>query len=592
MSLDAVFVLLLIALVLATVARERMAPEIVAMLAFGALLVTGVLPTKQAFTVFSNSAPVTIAAMFVISAALERTGVIDGLGRKAIRFARGSPLRALAAVLAIAIALSAVVNNTPVVVILTPVVIALAGSTGSSASRFLIPLSYASILGGTVTLIGTSTNLLVDGVAREHGLAPFGLFEITGAGLIMALVGALYLMLLGRRLLPQRPMLAETLPDPARRRFLAEILLPEGSPLAGRTVAALDPLLKPGVVELVCLVRDNVMTTQPARDTMLARGDRLVLRSGQADILGLRQQAAYGFDGSDVQTLASTPAVIMEGIVGPRSRLVGRRVADLRLRRLYGVFVLALHRDEEEPDADFRGLRLRFGDTLLLEGPAEGLRRLFDDGELINLTVPQTPPLRRNKAPVAIGLTVAVIGLSALGVAPIEALALTGAATAVACGCLTPQEAYDAVSWPVMLLIFAMLALGMALETTGGAAAIVQGTAGLIAGMGALAMLSALYALTSAITEFVSNNATAIVMTPLAIALAEHLGADPRPFVVAVMFAASASFATPMGYQTNTFVYRAGGYRFGDFVRVGLPLNLLLWGVATLVIPLFWPLWP
>ena len=326
---------------------------------------------------------------------------------------------------------------------------------------------------------------------------------------------------------------------------------------------------------------------------VLAVGDRLILRSGQADILGLRQHAAYGFDGEvgeAVQTLASAPSVIMEGIVGPRSRLAGRRVSDLRLRRLYGVFVLALHRDDDMTRDEIRQARLRFGDTLLLEGTAEGLRRLFDDGDLINLSAPQTPAFRRKRAPVAIAAIVAVVGLAALGVAPIEALALTGAAAVVATGCLSAEEAYGAISWPVLLLIFAMLALGMALESSGAAAVLVHAMAGMVAGLGAVATLSAVYLITSIITEFVSNNATAIVMTPIAIGLATQLGVDPRPFVVAVMFAASASFATPVGYQTNTFVYRAGGYRFGDFLRVGLPLNLLLWAVASFVIPLFWPL--
>jgi di/tricarboxylate transporter len=281
---------------------------------------------------------------------------------------------------------------------------------------------------------------------------------------------------------------------------------------------------------------------------------------------------------------------MMEGIIGPSSSFVGQRVADLNLRRLYDTFILAIHRQNENLSGNFDEVRLQFGDTLLLEGPPEGLKRLFDRQELVNLTEVTDRPFRRNKAPIAVLAVLSVMLLSSFEMLPITATAFIAAITVIAFGCLDADEAYRAIHWPILMLIFAMLALGGAMETTGAGALIVSAIVGVIGQLGPVAVLSALYALTSVLTEFMSNNATAILLTPIAVGLAHELGVDPRPFVVAVMFAASASFATPIGYQTNTFVYGAGGYRFLDFTRIGLPLNIILWAVASFVIPLFWPL--
>ncbi|MDQ2695572.1 MAG: SLC13 family permease, partial [Pseudomonadota bacterium] len=320
-------------------------------------------------------------------------------------------------------------------------------------------------------------------------------------------------------------------------------------------------------------------------------GDRLLLRVNAGELIGLRETDDIVFDPQDLlEPIATRPTLVMEGIVGPHSRFAGRRAADLNLRRLYGVYILAIHRQNENLQDHFDQVRLAFGDTLLLEGPPEGLRRLFTRRVLVNLSEPQERPLRRDKAPIAVAAIGLVMGLAAFDVMPIAALALIAATAVIALGCLDAEEAYEAIEWRILMLIFGMLALGAAMERTGAAALIVHEIVALAAGLGPVAVLSIVYLLTSFLTELVSNNAAAILLTPIAIGLAEQLGVDPRPFVVAVMFAASASFATPIGYQTNTFVYSAGGYRFTDFIKVGLPLNLLMWALATLVIPLFWPL--
>jgi di/tricarboxylate transporter len=576
--------------------RERIPADVVALLALAALLLTGILSVPEALGVFSNAAPITIAAMFVLSAALERTGVIGAAGNMVIRLAKNwTPAIAILTLMTLVIILSAFMNNTPIVVILIPVAVRLAQTLGTSASRLLIPLSFASIFGGMTTLIGTSTNLLVDGVAQDSGIAAFGIFEITGAGGLMALAGTLYMAFASRWLLPHRETLAAILPTTRNRRFVAQVLVPVGSVLVGKTIRETGFSPEKGFT-VIDVMRENRSRRDQLSSLILEAGDRLVIRSPVSEMLSLREagDVAIG-SGSESQRHAIEPVqtsetVVMEGIVGPESRLVGRPIVGAGLVRLYGVYAIAIHRRGENINLEGRGIRFEVGDTVLVEGPPAGLRQMFDDMMLSNLTETSERPLRRDKAPIAVGAVLSVMLLAALGVMPIAGLALIAAALVIALGCLDHQEAYKAIQWDILMLIFGMLALGMALESSGAAAFLVSTIAAPVALFGPLAALAIIYLITSALTECISNNAAAILMTPIAIGLASSLEIDPRAFIVAVMFAASASFATPIGYQTNTLVYTAGGYKFSDFVRIGLPLNLLFFAVAMLVIPLFWPL--
>jgi len=585
-------VLVLVVIVFFGFIREVLAPDVVALSAVSILLISGILSPHDALSVFSNGAPITVGAMFVLSAALERTGVIGILAQFLGRAADKTPVIAVGSLLISVAFTSAFVNNTPIVVLMTPVVIGLSQTLSMAPSKLLIPLSFASIFGGMTTLIGTSTNILVDGVAQTHGMKPIGMFEITLMGLILGGAGLVYLFLVGRWLLPSRETLASLLPKASDRHFVTDVLIPIDSPLIGK------PLGDAGFTEdrgfrVIDVIRRDISLAWRMKDLELEAGDRLVIRSKMDDMLGLREAGDVKFgtrDAHAIEPIAARETVIVEGVVGPRSRSSGRYIDDLNLMRLYGAFILAVHRQGENITGNFNQIRLRVGDTLLLEGPPESIRDLFEAQELINLTEPDARPFRRSKAPIAIGAVAGVMALATFGVLPISALAIIAATLVVALGCVKPEEAYESIQWNILMLIFGMLALGIAMEKTHAAALIVDLFASAVSGLGPVAVLSALYLITSILTEMMSNNATAILMTPIAIGIADQMGLDARPFVVAVMFAASASFSSPIGYQTNTFVYNAGGYKFIDFVKVGVPLNLMFWALATFFIPQIWPL--
>ncbi len=588
-----VFVMLLTLGVFIAFLREWAPPDLIALAALAAVLVTGILPGDKMLGLFSNSAPITIGAMFVLSAALERTGVMDWLAENFTRLAGRSRFRAVALLALIVIPMSAFTNNTPVVVVFLPILMAYARKSGVGASKLLIPLSFFAILGGTVTLIGTSTNILVSGLAAKLGQPAFSIFEISGMGLVYAAIGSVYLLLFGDKLLPDRPTLSSLLSSEDTRSFCSQAVVAPRSSLIGKCLPE-TVLGKARTVRVFEIIRDGLRVSDVPLDQLpLLAGDTLVLKGLARDVAAIRESGDLLLESERHAGDAARREVRMvEAIIGPDSPMLGKTIESLGLRRNFGVMAVALHRQGHNLLDQFATIPLEFGDTVLFEGPAANLARLREEDDFLSLNESPHKPFRTSKAAIAIGVMAGVVLLSSFEVLPIVSLAVIAAVVVVLAGCLDPSEAYESIDWSILLLIVGMLGLGEALGETGAVTLITNQLVGVFGGMGPYVLLASVYLFATILTEFVTNNAVAVILTPIVIALADSLGLCPRPFLVAVMFAASASFATPIGYQTNTYVFGAGGYKFSDFLRIGVPLNLVLFAAATFLIPYFWPFWP
>ncbi len=581
---------------------EKLRADIVALLVMGSLLVLGLLHPREALSGFASEATITVAAMFVLSAGLQRSGALHKLGELVSRIRQGW-LLALVMMTMVATA-SAFINNTPVVAVMLPIVIAAAVANQQAPSKFLIPLSYASQFGGVCTLVGTSTNLLVHSLAIQSGREGFGLFEFAPLGIIFVVVGVVYLMIARRYLLPDLGV-----PAPDREGhgglFLTELVIPEGSTaidrLAGDLLmpddndgkdasgsgALVDPL---DTIRLIDVLRREGKDTL-APQTSLRPGDRLLIEGewAQIDTLRRRHKLRYDAVASDLDDLSRGERMHAEVMIAPGSPLIGHTIAATRFGHAYQARVHGLQRARSLLSREVNQVPLALGDILMLDGSPEAIDALREDNGLVVLAERTQQRVDMRRALTSSVILVAVLGASALGFMPIVASAILGCVALVVLRCLEPDEAYAAVDWRVVMLLAGVMPLGIALTHSGGAEWLAENAIGLVGQFGPVATLAVIYLTTAIMTEVMSNNAAAVLIVPVAIATAESLGVDAKPFLVAVAFAASTAFATPVGYQTNAMVHTAGGYRFADFTRIGLPLNIIFLIMATFLIPRYFP---
>ncbi|WP_104990339.1 SLC13 family permease [Deinococcus sp. NW-56] len=572
--------LLLFGLALLLFATEWLPVDVTALLLLGALLALGLLPTREAFAGFGSDTVLTLSGLFILTQMLLRAGVIEWIGTALARRARNAAgmVRGMLGTVA---GVSAFTSNTATTAVFLPLVTGLARRAGIAPSRVLLPLAYASILGGTITVIGTSTNLVVSGALPGAGLEPLGFFELAWVGIPVAVVGLLYLFFVAPRLLPEREAELEA----SLRAYLADLTVAPGSPLAGQTLRE-SGLGRDHGLTVVAVRRGEQTIYAPGPDFQVQELDTLAVEGPPERILaGKGTLGVFSKSEQKLQVEGTAPVRLVEAVVLPGSLLIGRTLREARFRERYGLSVLALHRRARTVER-LGGLRVQVGDVLLIQGTPDRIGGLGDHLTVLGDLTEAQRDLRR--APLALGLFGGAVVLGGLGVLPLSVAVVIAVALALALRLVTPEEAYRSVEWPVIVLVACMLAFGTAFEDTGAARVLTGAISGVLEPLGPYGLLAALFAVTVALTQPMSNQAAALVMLPLAIGTATALGYDPRPFVIGITIAASNSFITPLE-PSCMLVYGPGRYRFLDFVRVGSGLTVVTFAVSLLVIPRVWP---
>lgn len=599
MPFEAYITLAIIIVAVTLFATEKYPPDLIAVSAMVLLALAGVLTPAQALAGFSNTATVTVAAMFVLSAAVLKTGVIEAIAPLVSRQLKNHYTRTTGTMMASVGAISAFVNNTPVVATFIPIVSSAAREARIAPSKVLMPLSFGAIFGGTCTLIGTSTNLLVSGIAQQNGIDSFSIFTLTPFGLVIAAAGITYMLLIGNRLVPDRSIGDKPEEDFKVEDFITEMGIPEHSEAEGKTIeeAFADVLDEDGEsLEVLQLLRDDNVIESPRRDFKLKEGDRLAIRGDIKRIRNIINTDDFRISSRlETQRFKDAENVLLEVMVAKNSELENRTLKDHQFLHRYNANVLAIRRSGKLSRKNLWEIKLKAGDVLLLHTSRRAQQRIREMeskriAPFFTISEHDVQPFRKRRFLAVMMVIAAVVLAASLQLVSISMAAITGICVLAFGRFLSPHEIYKSIDWGVVFLLAAALSFGAAMNNSGlsdSLSAVLFDSIG--SQYGPVAVVASLYLLTSVLTEIMSNNASAALLAPISISLAATMGVDPLPFLLTIAFAGSASFLTPVGYQTNTMVYSAGNYRFTDFTRVGAPLNLILWGLATLCIPVFYP---
>ncbi|MBK8343645.1 MAG: SLC13 family permease [Bacteroidetes bacterium] len=587
---DVTIVLLIVGFTLFMFIWEKIAIDITSLIAMALLMVTGVLTTKEGIAGFSNDATVTILFLFLLSAGLEKTGAINIVGRVMIKYIGKNQHLAFVAVLLVCGLVSAFLNNTAVVVIFMPIIFKIAKFTNQSPSKLLMPLSFAAIMGGTITLIGSSTNLVVNGVAVEHGYDAFGMFEVTPTGLILFAVFFLYMYFIGIKLIPARRAADSLSEDYELKDFLTEIIIEKGSAFAGKRIFD-TPLVTELALEVIEISDSKGTLWLPDDYELLEENDTVLVRGSANDIMRLKQLSGVNFiksfDVDDID-LKSNETTLVEVVIGPNSSLARSTFQEVDFRELYDAIPLAVRRRGDIIEGRLDDVELRFGDDLLLEVNKDSFDQLKRSGDFVFTQEIEKEVYDKKKMLITSGILLMVILTSAFEWLPIIQGAIIGTILMFLFKCITIREAYREVDWRIIFVLAALLPLGTALEKSGAAELLAGYMQTYISGYGPFITLFTLFAVTSVITSLMSNQATAALLSPIAISLGIQMGIDPKPLLMTVMFAASTCYLTPLGYQTNIMIYGPGNYKFIDFIKVGGLLSLLSGIVVSLCLYYFY----
>ncbi|EAW33439.1 SLC13 family permease [Lyngbya sp. PCC 8106] len=579
---------------------EWLPVDITAICVAVALMLFGLVTPEEGIAGFGNSATITVMAMFILSAGITRTGVVQVARDGLTKWGGNNLTQQIIAMGIIVGPISGVINNTAVVAIFLPIIEDWCKKQRISVSKLLMPLSFVTILGGMITLIGTSTNILASGVSKKLGYGEFSIFQFTKLGIITFIIGLIYLAFIAPKLIPNRkPLTNEFLgQDYDIKEYFTELIITPRSSLVGQTLSRSE-IQRKFDLDVLEVIQNNVRFSQPLGDKVLGVGDILVIRSSKEDLLKIREERGLSllpdiqFKNDEIESiLTSEEERIGEVLILSNSRLIGTTLKDLRFRQRYNATVLAIRRGAELLQGRLGRIPLRFGDLLLVQGPKQSFIGLQTTRELLVLEQQNVEKIRTDKALIAVLITVAVILVAAFNWLPILVTALTGVILMIVTGCLKPGEIYGAVRWDVIFLLAGLIPLGTAMDKSGATELLANFIVGLGGNLSGYWILTFFFIATSLLTEILSNNASVVLMIPIAVEVANTLNLNPLAFMFAVTFAASNSFMTPIGYQTNTMVYGPGGYKFLDFFRVGAPLNLLMAIVTPLLIVWLYGLQP